>query len=252
MSASGQRFAGRVVIVTGAARGMGASHARGFAAEGAKVVLTDTRVEEGAALAASIGPSALFVAHDVASAAGWADVVREAQAAFGEPEVLVNNAGILGPITPAAELREEDYLRVCAVNQHSVYLGMKAVIPSMLRLGRGSIVNISSISGLVANYGAPSVAYVGSKFAIRGMTKQAAMEYGRHHIRVNSVHPGFIRTPMMIEGTDENGGDAASMVPLGRIAEPEEVTRLVLFLASDEASYITGAEHVIDAGMTVN
>lgn len=136
------------------------------------------------------------------------------------------------------------------VNQHSVFLGMHFTIPAMLRAGGGSIVNISSIAGMVANYGFPSLAYVGSKFAVRGMTKAAAIEYGPQNIRVNSVHPGFIMTPMMIEATDEGGGDATSMIPLGRIAMPEEVTNLVLFLASDEASYISGAEHVIDAGMT--
>jgi 3alpha(or 20beta)-hydroxysteroid dehydrogenase len=127
---------------------------------------------------------------------------------------------------------------------------MRAVIPSMKRAGIGSIVNISSIAGLVANYGFPSLAYVASKFAVRGMTKAAAIEYGPNNIRANSVHPGFIMTPMMVEATNEEGGDALSMIPLGRIADPAEVSNLVLFLASDEASYITGAEYVIDAGMT--
>ena len=127
---------------------------------------------------------------------------------------------------------------------------MRAVIPSMRRAGIGSIVNISSIAGLVANYGFPSLAYVASKFAVRGMTKAAAIQYGPEKIRANSVHPGFIMTPMMIEATDEKGGDALSLIPLGRIADPSEVTNLVLFLASDESSYITGAEHVVDAGMT--
>jgi 3alpha(or 20beta)-hydroxysteroid dehydrogenase len=149
-----------------------------------------------------------------------------------------------------AEMSEKDYLQVIAVNQHSVYLGMHACIPSMLRAGGGSIVNISSIAGLVANYGFPSLAYVGSKFAVRGMTKAAAVEYGPQGIRANSVHPGFIMTPMMVEATNEEGGDALSMIPLRRIAEPAEVSNLVLFLASDESSYISGAEHVIDAGMT--
>jgi 3alpha(or 20beta)-hydroxysteroid dehydrogenase len=129
---------------------------------------------------------------------------------------------------------------------------MQSTIPSMLRSGKGSIVNISSISGMVANYGAPNVAYVASKFAVRGLTKATAMEYARNNIRVNSVHPGFIMTPMMVEATDEKGGDAMSLIPLGRIADPQEVTNLVLFLASDESSYITGSEHVIDAGMTAH
>lgn len=244
------RLVGKVAVITGAARGMGASHARGFVAEGARVVLTDTRVAEGRAVAAELGPNALFVEHDVADRAAWSRVIEAAESRFGPVNVLVNNAGILGAIARAAELREEDYLRVIAVNQHSVFLGMQAAIPSMLKAGGGSIVNVSSISGIIANYGAPSVAYVGSKFAVRGMSKAAAIEYGRQNIRVNSVHPGFIRTPMMIEGTDENGGDAASMIPMGRIAEPEEVTKLVLFLASDEASYVTAAEYVIDAGMS--
>jgi 3alpha(or 20beta)-hydroxysteroid dehydrogenase len=126
---------------------------------------------------------------------------------------------------------------------------MQAVLPSMLRAGRGSIVNISSIAGIVANYGFPSLAYVASKFAVRGMTKATAIEYGPHNIRVNSVHPGFILTPMMIEATDEVGGDALAQIPLGRLADPDEVSQLVLFLASDESSYISGSEHVVDAGM---
>jgi 3alpha(or 20beta)-hydroxysteroid dehydrogenase len=245
-----RRLSGKVAIVTGAARGMGAAHARGFVAEGARVVLTDVRAEQGRALAALLGADAAFVEHDVADAAAWARVVAFAEQRFGPVNVLVNNAGILGPIARAADLAEADYLRVIAVNQHSVFLGMHATIPSMLKAGGGSIVNVSSISGLIANYGAPSVAYVGSKFAVRGMSKAAAIEYGRQGIRVNSVHPGFIRTPMMVEGTDESGGDAASLIPMGRIAEPEEVTRLVVFLASDESSYVTAAEYVIDAGLS--
>lgn len=241
---------GKIAIVTGAARGMGEAHARGFVAEGARVVLTDVRAELGRKLAAELGANAAFVEHDVADLDGWKRVVATAESRFGPVNVLVNNAGILGAIAKAADLTEADYLRTIAVNQHSVYLGMHTVIPSMLKAGGGSIVNVSSISGIVANYGAPSVAYVGSKFAVRGMSKAAAIEYGRQNIRVNSVHPGFIRTPMMVEGTDENGGDAASLIPMGRIAEPEEVTKLVVFLASDDASYVTAAEYVIDAGMS--
>jgi 3alpha(or 20beta)-hydroxysteroid dehydrogenase len=243
------RLAGKIAIVTGAARGMGASHARTFVREGASVLLTDLREEEGDALATELGPQARFLRHDVTSASEWERVVSAAEIAFGPVNVLVNNAGILGPMAKTADVSEEGYLQVCAVNQHSVFLGMRAVIPSMLRAGIGSIVNISSIAGMVANYGFPSLAYVGSKFAVRGMTKAAAVEYGSNNIRVNSVHPGFIMTPMMVEATDEEGGDSLSMIPLGRIADPQEVSNLVLFLASDESSYISGSEHVIDAGM---
>ena len=244
------RLDGKVAIITGSARGMGESHARRFVAEGAKVVMTDRSEAQGRAIADELGANALFVSHDVTDAAQWADVVAAAEKAFGPVTILVNNAGILGPMAKTVELTEADYLHVCAVNQHSVFLGMQAVLPSMLRAGRGSIVNISSIAGLVANYGFPSLAYVASKFAVRGMTKATAIEYGPHNIRVNSVHPGFIMTPMMIEATDEGGGDALVQIPLGRIADPGEVTQVVLFLASDDSSYVTGAEHVVDAGMT--
>lgn len=243
------RLQGKVAIITGAARGMGQSHARRFVQEGARVVLTDISAEAGQKLAEELGSHALFIAHDVTRFDQWQIVVAEAEKAFGPVTVLVNNAGILGPIAQTAELSEVDYLKVCAVNQHSVFLGMKAVIPSMLKAGIGSIVNISSIAGLAANYGFPSLAYVASKFAVRGMSKATAIEYGKQNIRVNSVHPGFILTPMMVEATDEKGGEAAGLIPLGRIADPSEVTNLVLFLASDEASYITGSEYVVDAGM---
>lgn len=243
------RLDGKVALITGAARGMGESHTRRFVAEGAKVVMTDRSEAQGRALASEFGDQVLFITHDVTDAGQWAEVVAKAEQAFGPINVLVNNAGILGPIAQTTDLTEADYLHVCAVNQHSVFLGMRAVLPSMLRAGRGSIVNISSIAGMAANYGFPSLAYVASKFAVRGMTKATAIEYGRHNIRVNSVHPGFIMTPMMVEATDEGGGDALSLIPLGRIADPDEVSQLVLFLASDESSYITGSEHLVDAGM---
>jgi 3alpha(or 20beta)-hydroxysteroid dehydrogenase len=243
------RLSGKVAIVTGAARGMGESHARTFVREGAKVVMTDLRADAGRALQQELGETSLFIEQDATDFAQWEVVVQQAEAAFGPVDVLVNNAGILGAMARTADLTEKDYLAVCAINQHSVFYGMRAVLPSMLKAGHGSIVNISSIAGIAANYGFPSLAYVASKFAVRGMTKATAIEYGPHNIRVNSVHPGFIQTPMMVEATNEEGGDALSLIPLGRIADPQEVSNLVLFLASDESSYITGSEHLVDAGM---
>lgn len=150
----------------------------------------------------------------------------------------------------AAELGEESYLLVCAVNQHSQFYGMKCVIPSMQKAGGGSIINVSSVAGLVSIVGAPNLAYVGSKFASRGMTKHVAVQYGKDNIRVNSVHPGYIKTPMMAAATDEEGGGIASQIPLGRMADPDEVSRLMVWLASDDSSYISGTEQVVDAGLT--
>lgn len=245
-----KKLDGKVAIITGAAQGMGESHARRFVSEGAKVALTDLNEERGQRIADELGKNALFLRHDVASLADWRRVLQETEDAFGPVTVLVNNAGILGPVTPTVELSEEVYLKVCAVNQHSQFYGMKTVIPSMQRAGGGAIVNISSTAGMVSVVGAPNLAYVGSKFASRGMTKHVAVQYGPDGIRVNSVHPGYIKTPMMEEATDEHGGGIAEQVPLRRMSDPDEVASLVLFLASDDSSYISGMEHVIDGGLT--
>lgn len=244
------RLKGKVALITGAAQGMGASHARMFVAEGAKVIFTDVNEEGGQALAKELGANAHFIKHDVTKSADWKAVVKEGEAKFGTINVLVNNAGILGPIASTVDLTEADFVKVCGVNETSVFLGMQAVIPSMLKQGGGSIVNISSVAGVVAIVGAPSLAYVASKFAVRGMSKQVAIEYGSKNIRVNSVHPGYIKTPMMVQATDAEGGGAAAQIPLGRMAEASEVSNLVIFLASDESSFITGMEHVIDGGMS--
>jgi 3alpha(or 20beta)-hydroxysteroid dehydrogenase len=244
------RLSGKVAIVTGASQGMGEAHARRFVAEGAQVVMVDINEERGAAIAAELGENAQFVKADVTSLAEWRRVVDEAESTFGPVTVLVNNAGIIGPLADTVELDEEDYLHVCAVNQHSQFYGMKCVIPSMQKAGGGSIINVSSIAGLVSNVGTPNIAYVGSKFASRGMTKEAAVFYGKDNIRANSVHPGYIKTPMMVAATDEDGGGITSQIPLGRMAEPDEVSQLVAFLASDESSYISGTEQIVDAGLT--
>jgi 3alpha(or 20beta)-hydroxysteroid dehydrogenase len=243
------RLSGKVAIITGASQGMGEAHAHAFVAEGASVILTDINAQAGEALAETLGSQALFVRHDVTSEAGWAEVVGAGEARFGPVTVLVNNAGIIGPISKAADLSAADFAHVCAVNQTGVFLGMRAVLPSMIASGGGAIVNISSVAGMLAVIGTPNLAYAGSKFAVRGMTKQVAVEYGIHNIRANSVHPGYIRTPMMTAATGEDGGGAASGIPLGRFAEAAEVSPLVVFLASDESRYISGTEHVIDGGM---
>jgi 3alpha(or 20beta)-hydroxysteroid dehydrogenase len=229
---------------------MGMAHARAFVSHGAKVVLGDLNEKAGKALASELGSSAIFVKQDVARAEDWKAVLRAGEEKFGTVNVLVNNAGILGTLATTIELAEAEYLRVCAVNQTGVFLGMQTVLPGMIKAGGGSIVNISSIAGLVAIYGAPNLAYVASKFAVRGMTKQVAVEYGAKNIRVNSVHPGYIKTPMMVAATDEGGGEALTQIPLRRMAEASEVSNLVVFLASDESAFITGTEHVIDGGMT--
>lgn len=246
------RFESKTVIVTGAAQGMGESHARKFAAEGANVVLTDLNETKGQQVASEIGDKARFIKHDVTSLEDWGRVLKETEEAFGHVDVLVNNAGIIGPVSNTVEFSEEDYLKVVAVNQHSQFYGMKTVLPSMQKAGGGSIVNISSTAGMVSVVGAPNVAYVGSKFASRGMTKHVAEQYGPDNIRVNSVHPGYIKTDMMAAATDEEGGGVAAQVPLRRMAEAEEVSNLVLFLASEDSSYISGMEHVIDGGLTAS
>ena len=245
------RLQGKVAIITGAAQGMGAAHARRFVAEGVKVVITDINRDAGEALATELGDAAMFHALDVADDASWATVVAAAKAQFGPVTALVNNAGILGPGKPCAELEEADFLKVCAINQTAVFLGAKHDIPSMIEAGGGSIVNISSISGIVAIYGTPNVAYAASKFAVRGITKQVAIEYGKQGIRANSVHPGYIRTPMMTAALDDDQIKVASgSVPIGRVGEVEDVSNLVVFLASDESTFITGTEHIIDGGLT--
>ena len=242
------RLAGKVAIVTGAARGQGEAHVRRFVAEGAEVVATDVLKDEGEALASELGDGVVFVTHDVADEAQWAAVVERAESAFGGIDVLVNNAGI-ARMAPLVDMSTDDYLDVIKVNQVGVFFGMRAVAPAMQRRGGGSIVNISSVDGMAGM--ANVIGYVASKFAVRGMTKTAAVELGSLGIRVNSVHPGGVDTPMIRPaGFEEVDYDAMfARLPIPRCGTPEDIASLVLFLASDESSYITGSEHVIDGGL---
>lgn len=242
---------GKVALVSGAARGQGEAEARRFAAEGAKVVLGDVLEDEVAAVAADIGDAARAVRLDVTDRASWSAAVALASDQFGSVEVLVNNAGT-ADFTPIADdaAVADAYLRVIQVNQIGVYLGMCAVVDAMTAAGGGSIVNISSIDGLI---GMPGIAgYVSSKFAVRGLTKVAALELADRNIRANSVHPGFIDTAMLRLAGDNDfaGSPFASHVPMNRFGTVEEIADLVLFLASDDSSYCTGAEFVIDGGTT--
>ncbi len=244
-----QRLEGKVALITGAARGLGEAEARLFVEEGARVYLGDVLDDEGEAVAASLGSAAIYRHHDVSRAESWSAFVTAANEAFGHIEVLINNAGI-AHVAPIAEIALEDYERVIQVNQVGCLLGMQAVIPALAKAGGGSIVNVSSVSGIEGTPG--MVAYVASKFAIRGMTKTAALELGRLGIRVNSLHPGGVDTPMAQRSEEqiEGAGDPYySHLPLGRIGRPDELAQLALFLASDESSYCTGSEFVADGGL---
>lgn len=240
------RLEGRVAIVTGAAsaRGQGAAHARLMVREGASVVLTDVTDEEGERTAALLGERTAYLNHDVTSEDGWAEVVAWTLERHGRIDVLVNNAGIW-LARAIDETTLADYRRVVDVNQVGTFLGMRAVVPSMKAAGGGSIVNISSLAGL---RGAQvSSAYAASKWAVRGMSRQAAAELAPFRIRVNAIFPGYVDTGMIDAGHEE----IAARVPLGhRLASPEEVAEAVVFLASDAAGYITGAELVVDGAVT--
>ncbi|MFF2777302.1 glucose 1-dehydrogenase [Streptomyces sp. NPDC058052] len=232
---------GKVALITGAARGMGEAEARLFTALGARVVLTDVREAEGEGTAASLGPAARFVRHDVTDPASWDAAVAAAVDAFGRLDVLVNNAAVhsTAPIVDEDPARLDTLLRV---NLAGPFLGIRAAAPAMRESGGGSIVNISSQAGLQGIWG--HGAYGAAKWGLRGLTKTAALELGPDGIRVNSVHPGAIATAMTAHlGTARHPG-----APLGRVGEPEEVARLVAFLASDESSYLSGAELAVDGG----
>ena len=238
---------GKVALITGAGRGQGLCEARLFVAEGAKVVLADVRYDDRTSIEHEFADDGLVVELDVADASQWQATVEAARQRFGGIDILINNAGVVAPSVTIIDLDLDMYKRVIGVNQIGPLLGIKYVAPSIIERGGGAIVNISSVAGLGAIPGAAP--YVSSKFATRGLTKVAAIELGPHNIRVNSIHPGGVDTPML------SGSESAKRIkyepknlPLGRIAQPEEVARLALFLSCDDSSYCTGSEFVIDGG----
>lgn len=240
--ASPGRVAGKIAIVSGAASGIGAEQARLLVKEGARVVLGDVDVAHGQALADELGPNALFRRLDVTQPLDWTAAVEAANQRWGVVDILVNNAGI----GASAEFDDESldsFRKVIEVNLFGVFNGMRAVSSAMKRLGHGSIINMSSQAGLKGWWRGHG--YTASKFAIRGLTKSAALDLGPYNVRVNSVHPGIIDTPM-------TGGQTflTDQVPLKRAASPVEIARLTLFLASDDSSFSTGAEFVADGGET--
>lgn len=235
------RLNGKVAIISGGARGIGAATARAMVAEGAKVVIGDLLEEEGNSLARELGPSVTYVHLDVTNAKSWDNAVATAVAAYGKLDVLVNNAGI-ARFGPVEALGSADWNATLAVNLTGVFNGIQAAVPALRQSGGGSIVNLSSIAGLSATGGLAG--YVASKWGVRGLTKAAALDLARYNVRVNSVHPGFVHTAM----TDGALQPRFDQVALRRGADPREIAALILFLASDESSFSTGAEFVADGG----
>ncbi|GAA2097213.1 SDR family oxidoreductase [Streptomyces albiaxialis] len=246
------RFEGRTVLVTGGSGGMGSSHVRGYHAEGANVVIAGRDEDAGRDLAAQLGPRALSVRLDVASEDDWAAVVKDVEGHFGPVAVLVNNAGVQNPAAPIEHTELRTWEQAFSVNVTGQFLGIRAVAPSMRGGGGGTIVNIASTMAHVGTaYYAP---YAASKWAVRGLTKTAALELGRDNIRVNSLHPGVVSTPLVNEPAVPGQpaiADVYSPEPFAipRLAEPSEVTRLLLFLTSEDASFATGSEFVLDGGL---
>lgn len=239
---------GKVAVITGGARGMGAATVRRFVAEGARVLIGDVLDDEGIALAAELGEAVRFVHLDVSSEAEWTAARDAALEAFGRIDVLVNNAGVL-LFRTIQETSLEDYKRVLGINLEGTFLGVRIIGAHMLERGSGSIVNISSADGMKGANGLG--AYCSTKWGIRGLTRVAAMEYGHRGVRVNSVHPGGVDTSMGNPFSEERAevNKRYHMVPLQRVGDPDEVARVSAFLASDAASYLCGSEIAVDGGM---
>ena len=253
-----ERLVGKTAVITGAALGLGRAITLRMAEEGASVVLLDTLEAQGSALGDEIvdrGLTACFFRCDVTSEGEVSSALAAAEARFGRLDILVNNAGISGPSRPTHELTEAEWDRVQAVNVKGVFFGVKHAVPAMRRAGGGSIVNLSSIYGLVGGPDVPP--YHASKGAVRLMTKTDALLYAPDRIRVNSIHPGFIWTPMVEAHLSIPGGDLAAaraatdaLHPLGQMGEPDDIAWGAVYLASDEAKFVTGSELVIDGGYT--
>lgn len=243
------RLRGKVAIITGAASGQGAEEARLFAKEGAKVVLTDVQEEKLEEVAKGIeksGGEFLTLKHNVADKGEWDYVIKQTLDKFGRIDILINNAGIIS-MKKITEIEQAEYDRIMGINTTGVFLGIKAVLPQMIKQNKGSIVNISSLSGV---YGIGGAAYVTSKTAIRGLTKNVALDYGKYNIRSNSIHPGTIETPMIKDMLEAEGMEeyTKGLVALPYIGQPEDVAYAAVFLASDEAKFISGSELIIDGG----
>lgn len=246
------RFRNWTVLVTGGTGGQGASHVRAFHAEGANVVIGDIDVERGDALAAELGSRARFVHLDVTDERSWSEAVSAAEDTFGALGVLVNNAGVQNPPALIEDTDQATWARILGINLTGIFLGIKAVTPALRRAAGGAVVNIASTMGLGGT--ALYAPYVASKWAVRGLTRTAALELGRDRIRVNTIHPGVIATPFIREpaaGATAAIADFYSPEPFAvpRLGEPADVTRLLLFLASSDASFVTGSEYVIDGGL---
>lgn len=240
------RLDGKVVLISGGARGQGEAEGRLFRSEGAEVYLTDVLADQGSALASEIG--ATFIEHDVTDRSGWELVTKQIITDHSKIDVLINNAGIFR-IAPMHETDDALWDTTIAINQTGVFLGMQLVIPHMIENGGGSVVNISSIAGM-RGAGA-AFAYAASKWAVRGMTKSAAQTYAAAGVRVNSIHPGIIDTPMAHEFVEAGSLEMVkARIPMGHMAEASDVANLALFLASDESSYCTGSEFLVDGGFT--